>query len=138
MTDYRPLISGAVARLECSTKESRRAIYERARNAQLAHLRRTPFTDSEIDRERIALEEAIHAVELQAAAKQTSTPPPYHALSKEAAPADKPRPASPSSRLARFAITDDQLRVILLVAAVILAYAAGVAGVLSFIKYTIY
>src|ERR1700719_1634374 len=66
MADYYQLISKAVAGLDPEApSESRRALYERARAALLAE-RRTigpPFTEAEITRERLALEEAVRQVE---------------------------------------------------------------------------
>src|SRR6516162_8906212 len=61
MADYYPLISRAVAALEKNNGENRRALYERARTALLAQLRGvTPaLEESDITRERLALEESI-------------------------------------------------------------------------------
>src|SRR6266446_5355772 len=69
MADYYPLISRAVAALEKNNGENRRAIYERARHALLAQLRGvTPaLEESEITRERLALEESIRKVEAESA-----------------------------------------------------------------------
>lgn len=69
MADYHPLISRAVAGLDKNNGESRRALYERARAALLAQLRRaTPaLNESDITRERLALEETIRKVEATAA-----------------------------------------------------------------------
>jgi hypothetical protein len=69
MADYYPLISRAVAGLEKNSGENRRALYERARAALLAQLRGvTPALDeSDITRERLALEESIRKVEAEAA-----------------------------------------------------------------------
>jgi hypothetical protein len=71
MTDYYPLIGRAVAGLEKNTGDQRRALYERARTALVAQLRGLdpPLTESEITRERLALEEAIRKVEAEAARK---------------------------------------------------------------------
>ena len=66
MADYYPLITKAVAGLDPDAPgESRRALYERARAALLAQLRSIdpPFTEAEITRERLALEEAVRRVE---------------------------------------------------------------------------
>ncbi len=66
MADYYPLITEAVAGLNSDApSESRRAIYQRARAALLAELRtiNPPFTEAEIKRERLALEEAIRRAE---------------------------------------------------------------------------
>jgi hypothetical protein len=70
MADYYPLITKAVASLDPGApRESRRAIYERARAALLSQLRimNPPFTEAEITHERLALEEAVRIVEGEAA-----------------------------------------------------------------------
>src|SRR5271167_412661 len=71
MTDYHPLIARAVEGLERSTGEGRRALYERARNALVTQLRSVdpPLSESEITKERLALEDAIRKVEADAARK---------------------------------------------------------------------
>src|SRR5580700_8398693 len=71
MTDYYPLIARAVAGLDKNTGDQRRALYERARTALVAQLRGLdpPLTESEITRERLALEESIRKVEAEAARK---------------------------------------------------------------------
>jgi len=69
MADYYPLIARAVAGLERNTGDARRALYERARTALVAQLRGvTPtLTESDVTRERLALEEAIRKVEAESA-----------------------------------------------------------------------
>src|SRR5262245_20979229 len=69
MADYHPLISRAVAGLEKNNGENRRTLYDRARAALLAQLRSvTPaLSESDITRERLALEESIRKVEAEAA-----------------------------------------------------------------------
>src|SRR6516164_2595635 len=69
MADYYPLISRAVAALEKNNGENRRALYERARTALLAQLRGvTPaLEETDITRERLALEESIRKVEAESA-----------------------------------------------------------------------
>jgi len=69
MADYHPLISRAVAGLDKNTGENRRVLYERARSALLNQLRSVdpPLSESDITRERLALEEAIRKVEAEAA-----------------------------------------------------------------------
>src|SRR5436190_1494604 len=70
MADYYPLIARAIAGLDPSAPgESRRALYERARAALIAHLRgvEPPLSESEITRERLSLEEAVRKVESEAA-----------------------------------------------------------------------
>ena len=69
MADYHPLISRAVAGLDGNTGENRRVLYERARAALVTQLRNVdpPLDESDITRERLALEEAIRKVEAEAA-----------------------------------------------------------------------
>ncbi len=69
MADYYPLIARAVASLETNSGENRRALYERARTALVAQLRGVvpALAESDITRERLALEEAIRKVEGEAA-----------------------------------------------------------------------
>jgi hypothetical protein len=71
MTDYLPLIARAVDGLEKSTGEARRALYERARNALVTQLRSVEpaLAESDITKERLALEDAIRKVEGEAARK---------------------------------------------------------------------
>jgi hypothetical protein len=90
MADYYPLIARAVAGLDKNSGENRRALYERARAALLAQLRGvTPaLNESDITRERLALEESIRKVEAESARKFIETP--------RHSPAPKMRP--PESR----------------------------------------
>jgi hypothetical protein len=70
MADYYPLIARAITGLDPTAPgESRRALYERARAALIAQLRSVepPLSESEITRERLALEEAVRKVESEAA-----------------------------------------------------------------------
>ena len=69
MADYYPLIARAVADLDKNTGENRRALYERARAALVNQLRGVdpPLDESDITRERLALEEAIRRLEVEAA-----------------------------------------------------------------------
>src|SRR5436309_15805557 len=69
MADYHPLISRAVAGLEKNNGENRRALYDRARAALLAQLRGVtpPLDESDITRERLALEESVRKVEAESA-----------------------------------------------------------------------
>ena len=64
MNNYYPVIARAVERLDRSTGETRRAVYERAREA-IAQLRsnQPALLDADIIKERLALEEAILKVE---------------------------------------------------------------------------
>jgi hypothetical protein len=96
MTDYYPLIGKAVSGLEKNTGEARRLLYERARTALVGQLRNLnpPLTESEITRERLALEEAIRKVEAEAARRLRMEPPRSNPLSNvrpgEAQPAPEP------------------------------------------------
>jgi hypothetical protein len=69
MADYYPLIQRAVTGLEKNTGEARRVLYDRARVALANQLRgvEPPLEESDITRERLALEEAIRKVEAEAA-----------------------------------------------------------------------
>ena len=86
MNDYYPLIARAVERLDTSTGEARRAVYERARKA-VAQLRsnQPALLDADITKERLALEEAIRKVEAEAARK---SPPETRAEPRSAAPSE--------------------------------------------------
>src|SRR5207245_10519763 len=94
MADYHPLIARAVAGLERNTGDARRALYERARTALVAQLRGvTPaLSESDVTRERLALEEAVRKVEAESA-RQTwveprqEPPPPRNKVR----PPDMPR-----------------------------------------------
>src|SRR4051812_49902018 len=81
MADYYPLIARAIAGLEKNTGDARRGLYERARSALVAQLRgvKPVLSESDITRERLALEEAIRKVEaesVRAARAETSRPDP--------------------------------------------------------------
>ena len=75
MAEYYPLIARAVGGLEDKSGEKRRALYERARAALVAQLRSADpaLDESQITRERLALEEAIRRVEAETA-KADETP----------------------------------------------------------------
>jgi hypothetical protein len=97
MTDYHPLIARAVDGLERSTGEARRALYERARTALVTQLRGVdpPLSESEITKERLALEDAIRKVEADAARKARAEPRPAVAPPpprRDRPPADIARP----------------------------------------------
>src|ERR1700691_1003919 len=76
MSDYHPLIIRAVEGLEKSTGEARRGLYERARTALVTQLRSVEpaLSESEITKERLALEEAIRKVEAEAARRALAEP----------------------------------------------------------------
>src|SRR5215813_562702 len=115
MADYYPLIARAIAGLDPSAPgESRRALYERARAALIQQLRGVdpPLSESEITRERLALEEAVRKVESEAAQRarearsgasgardslRRTNGRPAEAPAAPPAPAARPRPpAQPS------------------------------------------
>jgi hypothetical protein len=111
MTDYYPLIAKAVAGLEKNTGDQRRALYERARTALVAQLRGLdpPLTESEITRERLALEESIRKVESEAARKARLETPRIDPVSlgrtrdaprreEKPAPPLIPQPSAPPAR----------------------------------------
>ena len=74
MADYYPLIARAVGGLDKNTGEIRRALYERARSALVNPLRSVDpaLNESDVTRERLALEEAIRKVEAEAAKRSSS------------------------------------------------------------------
>jgi hypothetical protein len=88
MADYHPLISRAVAGLDKNTGDARRGIYERARTALVAQLRGVDpaLNESDITRERLALEEAIRKVEAESARKARTEPARAEPGSKMRAP----------------------------------------------------
>jgi hypothetical protein len=102
MADYHPLIAKAVAALEKNTGEGRRALYDRARNALVTQLRGvTPaLSESDITRERLALEEAIRRVEAEEARRTryeplNLRPEPPPAARRAEPPAPEPAQAAP-------------------------------------------
>ena len=72
MADYYPLIARAVGGLDKNTGEIRRVLYDRARTALVGQLRSVdpPLNESDITRERLALEEAIRKVETEASKRR--------------------------------------------------------------------
>ena len=100
MADYHPLIARAVAGLDKNTGENRRALYERARTALVAQLRgvNPPLEESEITRERLALEEAIRKVEAESARHARETARPAFIKRAEAPRRDEPAPPPPQDQ----------------------------------------
>lgn len=98
MTDYRPLLTRAIANLDPNTGEARRAVYDRARTALVNQLRgmNPPLAEADITRERLSLEDAIRKVESEAAIAPAKPTPPVPAAPPsrgERAPRpDAPRP----------------------------------------------
>jgi hypothetical protein len=68
MTKYYPVLKRAVDALENGTGAARRTLYERARTALVEQLRnmKQPLPEAEITRERLALEEAVRKIEMEA------------------------------------------------------------------------
>jgi hypothetical protein len=102
MADYHPLIARAVAGLERNTGDARRALYERARTALVAQLRGvTPaLSESDVTRERLALEEAIRKVEAESARQTVAEPAPQKEASRRVRAPEMPRwdpPSAPAS-----------------------------------------
>lgn len=101
MADYYPLIARAIAGLDANaTGEARRALYERARTALIAQLRgvQPPLSESEITRERLALEEAVRKVESEAAHRARSPQPAPPPASEPAKPQIPPMPETLQGR----------------------------------------
>ena len=117
MADYYPLIAKAVAGLDKSTGEARRALYDRARSALVAQLRGvTPaLNESDITRERLALEEAIRKVETEAARRSRTDPPPRPVPPApppgRAVHQDMPQPPQPSVEAVEMRPAPPQIRV---------------------------
>jgi hypothetical protein len=68
MADYYPLISRAVGALDKPSKEARRALYDRARATLAEQVRRVdpPLSETDLEHERLALEDAIRRVDADA------------------------------------------------------------------------
>ena len=100
MADYHPLIARAVAGLDKNTGENRRALYERARTALVAQLRGVvpALEESEITRERLALEEAIRKVEAESARHARETARPAFIKRAEAPKREEPPRPEPPAR----------------------------------------
>ena len=101
MADYHPLIARAVAGLERNTGDARRALYERARTALVAQLRGvTPaLSESDVTRERLALEEAIRKVEAESARQTLAEPSPQKETSRRVRAPEMPRWDAPARSL---------------------------------------
>src|SRR6516162_8380938 len=91
MAGYYSLITRAVAALDKNNGESRRALYEHARTALLTQLRsmEPALYESDITRERLALEESIRKVEAESARKFIETPE-FDDRARNAMPFDRP------------------------------------------------
>ncbi len=96
MADYYPLLARAVAALPNSTRDTRAAIYERARKALLGQLRSLdpPVSEEHLQNESDALDSAIARLEAELA--QEPAPAPSAAAPVKAAPPPRPVPPPPS------------------------------------------
>jgi hypothetical protein len=90
MAEYYAVLSRAVSSLEVNTPETRRAVYDKARNALIGQLKAIvpPLPTSEISRQRLELEEAIRRAEREAA----SGPTPQRATIRPTVAAPPPPP----------------------------------------------
>ena len=81
MHDYYPLIARALSRLESNTPAARHAVFRQVRIILLDQLlrRQPPASDSEIERECTALEDAIRKVESESAIPAVTPEAPAHA-----------------------------------------------------------
>jgi hypothetical protein len=134
MIDYCPFIARAVAALEPSTEESRSVLYQRLRNAQLANLRRTAFSEVAIKCERLSLEDAIRTIELRVIATQRSAPRQGDEVFNQSARVSEPRTTAQLRRSRPFAITESQRWAISATALILTMNAAG-GAVLSALMY---
>ncbi len=95
MAEYYAVLSRAVATLDANTPETRRAVYDKARNALIAQLKAIvpPLPTSEISRQRLELEEAIRRAEREAANGAAAGP--QRAPRRPSPAAAPPPPQSP-------------------------------------------
>jgi hypothetical protein len=96
MADYYPLLARAVAALPNSTRDTRAAIYERARKALLGQLRSLdpPVSEEHLKNESDALDSAIARLEAELA--QEPAPAPSAPAPVKAAPPPRPVPPPPA------------------------------------------
>lgn len=99
MVDFTDVLSRAVAGKK--TYDERRAVYERARQALLNQLRALdpPLSESDVTRQRLALEESIRKIEseastLAAASRAAALRRPSQGVGGAAAPPSVPRPSA--------------------------------------------
>jgi len=97
MAEYYPLLAKAVAGLPDSTPETRRAVYERARKALLGQLRKLdpPVPEADVEREGVALDEAIEKLEAEFAAKLNAAEEASPETKAEPAPSERPQAEAP-------------------------------------------
>jgi len=94
MAEYYTVLRRAIAGIDPNVPETRRAVYDKARNALIGQLKAVdpPLTTAEISRQRLELEEAIRRVEREAAAG-VAAPPVAAAPAPNRAPAPQREPA---------------------------------------------
>lgn len=103
MADYYPVLTRAISGLETNTAETRRGVYERARQAIVKQLRSydPPLSESEITKERLNLEEAVRRIEAEHRTAQNAAAQAAQnaqtAETSEPAPLTAPEPMAPSS-----------------------------------------
>ena len=94
MAEYYTVLRRAIGGIDPNVPETRRAVYDKARNALIGQLKAVdpPLTTAEISRQRLELEEAIRRVEREAAAgvggpspSQANRPPPQRTIAPEPA-----------------------------------------------------
>ena len=80
MADYYSLISRAVGALDKKSREARRALYDRARATLADQLQKVdpPLSETKLEHERLALEDAIGKVEADAILSEVPWPIPDH------------------------------------------------------------
>ena len=80
MADYYAILKRAVEAVPTQTREQRQTIYDKARKALLAKLQNMdpPLTPADISKQRMALEEAVRAVERDLSGSGMSPAPAHH------------------------------------------------------------
>jgi hypothetical protein len=97
MPDYYPLLTRALSGLDPNTGEARQAVYDRARQALLKQLRGVspPLAESEITRERLALEDAIKRIDGEFVQKEAAAAVTQQAAAAEREPLRTRQPQRP-------------------------------------------
>ena len=99
MADYYPLLARALSALPDRSPALRKAVYDRARSALLAQLRSLdpPISESDIDLERQALDQAIARLEAEHADPPAVEPAAMSPSVQETNPVAEPAPVAPVS-----------------------------------------
>jgi hypothetical protein len=100
MAEYYTVLRRAVGGIDPNVPETRRAVYDKARNALIGQLKAVdpPLTTAEISRQRLELEEAIRRVEREAAAGVSGPPLPAEPAPNRA-PQQRQAPPQPATSL---------------------------------------